>query len=125
MPLKPITGVFNILATPFDGQQQIDLASLRRLVNFQIERGAYGLTILGVLGEAAKMSVDERKLVVDTVFATVGGRIPVVVGTSHADLATCIALSKAAFAAGAAGVMIAPPRMDQPTDEAIIGLYAA
>lgn len=120
-----ITGVYNILATPFDRQKQVDYASLRNLVNFQIDKNVYGLTILGVLGEAAKLSVDERKQVMETVFETVAGRVPIVVGTSHADLATCIALSKAAFAAGAAGVMIAPPRMDKPTDEQVIGLYTS
>jgi 4-hydroxy-tetrahydrodipicolinate synthase len=120
---KQITGVFNIMATPFDAQQKLDLPSLTNLVNFQIEMGAYGLTILGVLGEAAKMSVDERKQVVDTVVETVAGRVPIVVGTSHADMATCISLSKGAFEAGAAGVMIAPLRMDKPTDEQIINLY--
>lgn len=122
--MAQISGVFNILATPFDAQRQIDFASLRRLVDFQIDKGAYGLTILGVLGEAAKMSVDERKQVVDTVFETVAGRVQVVVGTSHADVNTCIALSKAAFASGAAGVMVAPPRMEKPSDEEVIGLYA-
>ncbi len=54
-----ITGIFNILATPFDEQRQVDWASLRRLVEFQLDKGAHGLTILGVLGEAAKLSVDE------------------------------------------------------------------
>lgn len=118
-----ITGIFNILATPFDASQQVDLDSLRHLVNFQLDKGAYGLTILGVLGEAAKLSVDERKLVMDTVVETVNSRVPIVVGTSHEHVDTCIALSKAAFAAGAAGVMIAPPRMDKPTDDMVIGLY--
>lgn len=118
-----ITGIFNILATPFDASQQIDLDSLRNLVNFQLDKGAYGLTILGVLGEAAKLSVDERKLVMDTVVETVNHRVPIVVGTSHEHLDTCIALSKTAVSAGAAGVMIAPPRMGKPTDEAVIGLY--
>ncbi|HVU14949.1 MAG TPA: dihydrodipicolinate synthase family protein [Phototrophicaceae bacterium] len=119
-----ITGVFNILATPFDRQLQIDWDSLRRLVNFQLDRGAYGLTILGVLGEAAKLSVDERRQVVETVMATVAGRVPVVVGVSHPETKTVIALSQAAFASGAAGVMIAPPRMDKPTDDQIIALYS-
>ncbi len=122
---QTITGIFNILATPFDAQLQVDFPSLRRLVEFQIDKGAYGLTILGVLGEAAKLSVDERRQVVDTVVATVNGRIPIVVGTSHNDLDTCIALSKAAFAAGAAGVMIAPPPLKNPPDEQIIALYSA
>ncbi|MEZ4668739.1 MAG: dihydrodipicolinate synthase family protein [Anaerolineae bacterium] len=121
---QAITGIFNILATPFTTDYALDITSLKRLVNFQLDLGAYGLTILGVLGEAAKLSVDERKQVVDCVIETVGGRVPVVVGTSHDDLNTCIALSQAAFAAGAAGVMIAPPRMNKPTDEQIIGLYS-
>ena len=119
-----ISGIFNILATPFTTDTALDLDSLRKLVEFQLDKGAYGLTILGVLGEAAKMNVDERRQVVETVIDTVAGRVPVVVGTSHDELATCISLSKAAFASGAAGVMIAPPRMVKPTDDQIIGLYS-
>lgn len=119
-----ITGIFNILATPFNAQQQVDLDSLRQLVNFQLDLGVYGLTILGVLGEAAKLTVDERNLVLNTVMETVAGRVPVVVGTSHTELDTCIALSKAAFAAGADGVMIAPPPMKNATDDEIIELYS-
>ncbi|MBZ0303794.1 MAG: dihydrodipicolinate synthase family protein [Anaerolineae bacterium] len=121
---RPITGIFNILATPFDAQQGLDLPSLRRLVNFQLELGVYGLTILGVLGEAAKLSVVERNTVLNTVMETVNGRVPVVVGTSHHDLETCIELSKTAFEAGASGVMIAPPPMQNPTDDEIIALYS-
>ena len=119
-----ICGIFNILATPFDEARQVDWNSLRKLVNFQIEMGAYGLTILGVLGEAAKLSVDERKQIVETVIETTNGRVPVIVGVSHPEIETVIALSKAAFAAGAAGVMIAPPRMQQPTDELVVALYS-
>jgi 4-hydroxy-tetrahydrodipicolinate synthase len=119
-----ITGIFNILATPFTADFQLDLPSLLKLVEFQLDKGAYGLTILGVLGEAAKMSVEERRQVMDTVIETVAGRVPIVVGASHPDTATCIALSKAAFAAGAAGVMIAPPRMEKPTDDKVIALYS-
>jgi 4-hydroxy-tetrahydrodipicolinate synthase len=120
---QKITGIFNILATPFDADQQLDLQSLRNLVDFQLDKGAYGLTILGVLGEAAKLTVDERQKVLETVVDRVNGRVPIVVGTSHDNLDTCIALSKAAFAAGAAGVMIAPSRMEKPTDEQVIALY--
>lgn len=116
-------GIFNILATPFDSRYAVDLASLRQLVEFQLDKGAQGLTILGVLGEAAKLSVEERQQVMQTVMQTVDGKVPVVVGTSHADTATCINLSKAAFDAGAAGVMIAPPRMENATDDDVLGLY--
>jgi len=119
-----ITGIFNILSTPFSADGALDLPSLRRLVNFQIELGAHGLTILGVLGEAAKLTVEERRTVLETVMETVSGRVPVIVGTSHDDLATCIALSQSAVAAGAAGVMVAPPPLKAPADDEIIALYS-
>ena len=122
--MSRISGIFNILATPFTADYKVDYESLRRLVRFQMSLGTHGLTILGVLGEAAKLSVDERQAVMDTVIATVDGAIPIVVGTSHSQLSTCIALSEAAFAAGAEGVMIAPPPLEDKSDPAILALYS-
>ncbi|GAB4547032.1 MAG: dihydrodipicolinate synthase family protein [Anaerolineae bacterium] len=115
-----ITGVFNILATPFGADRAVDFDSLRRLVNFQLERGAYGLTILGVLGEAAKLSIEERKQVAEAVFNTVAGRVPIVVGASHPEVATSIRLAQEAVSMGAVGVMLHPPRMSpvgQPPED--------
>ena len=120
-----ISGIFNILATPFHADYTLDSDSLKNLARFQIDKGAHGLTILGVMGEAAKLTVAERQAVMDTVIETVNGAIPVVVGTSHPQTETCIALSAAAFAAGADGVMIAPPRMEDKSDAAILALYSA
>lgn len=120
-----ISGIFNILATPFHADYTLDSDSLKNLVRFQIDKGAHGLTVLGVMGEAAKLTVAERQAVMDTVIETVNGAIPVVVGTSHPQTETCIALSVAAFAAGADGVMIAPPRMEDKSDAAILALYSA
>lgn len=119
-----LSGIFNILATPFTSEGAVDETSLRRLVAFQLALGADGLTILGVLGEAAKLSIEERRRVMEIVLEGVSGRVPVIVGASHDDLATCIAMSQGAVTAGATGVMIAPPRMSNPTDDDIIGLYS-
>ncbi|MCY4145882.1 MAG: dihydrodipicolinate synthase family protein [Chloroflexi bacterium] len=118
-----LRGIFNILATPFDSDYAVDYASLRQLVGFQLGLGAQGLTILGVMGEAAKLSVDERRAVMDCVMDEVAGAAPIVVGASHTELATCIALSQAAFAAGADGVMIAPPPLEDRSNPAILALY--
>lgn len=118
-----IRGIFNILATPFDDAKALDIPNLKRLVNFQLDKGAHGLTILGVLGEAPKLSVEERHRVMETVIETVNGQVPVIVGASHNDVKTCVDLSKAAAQAGADGLMIAPPRMDNPTDDAILAFY--
>jgi len=119
-----ITGIFNILATPFTADYALDNDSLKNLVRFQMDKGVHGLTILGVMGEAAKLNIAERQAVMETVIETVNGTIPVVVGTSHPEIETCIALSSAAFAAGADGVMIAPPRLKDKSDAAIMALYS-
>ena len=121
--MSQLRGIYNILATPFDSDYAVDFASLRRLTQFQLDLGAQGLTILGVMGEAAKLSVDERRAVMDCVIDTVSGAVPIVVGTSHRELETCIDLSRAAFAAGADGVMIAPPPLEDKSDPAILALY--
>jgi len=43
---QAIKGICNILATPFDARQGVDLPNLRRLIEFQLDKGAHGLTIL-------------------------------------------------------------------------------
>lgn len=102
-------GVFNILATPFDEQGRIDDESLQSLVEFQIKAGAAGLTILGIMGEVAKLSDSERDHVTRVVLEQVNGRIPVVVNTTHTGTHVVIEISQRVAAMGAAGIMLAPP----------------
>jgi 4-hydroxy-tetrahydrodipicolinate synthase len=77
-----IRGVYNILPTPFDESGAVDEASLRRLVDFVIGTDVDGLTILGFLGEAAKLSEAERVLVIDVSLEATAGRVPVIVGAT-------------------------------------------
>ena len=54
-------GVFIIAATPFHADGALDLASLDRLIGFYIEAGVHGITILGMMGEAQKLTFDEQR----------------------------------------------------------------
>jgi 4-hydroxy-tetrahydrodipicolinate synthase len=101
-------GVFIIAATPFAESGALDLASLDRLTDFYLGHGVHGITLLGMMGEAQKLDDVEARAVMRRVIARVGGRVPVVVGVSHAGLADLAALAADAMAAGAAGVMVAP-----------------
>lgn len=101
-------GVFPISATPFAPDGALDLDSLDRLVDFYLARRVHGLTLLGIMGEAAKLTAAESRAVVRRALTRVAGRVPVVVGVSSDDLRALAALANDSVAAGAAGVMVAP-----------------
>lgn len=101
-------GVFIIAATPFDATGALDLESTDRMVDFYLDCGVTGMTILGIMGEAPKLSGEESLVFARRVLDRVGGRVPVVVGVSGAGLDTMARLSWSVMDAGAAGVMVAP-----------------
>jgi 4-hydroxy-tetrahydrodipicolinate synthase len=113
-------GVFAIAPTPFTTDHRVDLDSIDRLVDYYAEAGAAGLTILGQLGEAAKLDADEARLVADRYLARAD--IPVVVGVSCPGFASMRSLTHHVMDRGAAGVMIAPPTTLR-TDEQIIRYF--
>jgi 4-hydroxy-tetrahydrodipicolinate synthase len=104
-----LRGVIPITATPFDASGQVDEASIATLVEFQARCGVHGLNVLGIMGEAHKLSEGERRRVAEVFVKCAAGRFPIVVGTSHGGTAVVVELSQAAEAAGAAAVMVAPP----------------
>src|SRR6266404_1506752 len=77
-------------------------------MDFYLARRVHGLTLLGIMGEAPKLTPAESRAVVRRALARVAGRVPVVVGVSNAELGALAALANDAMAAGAAGVMVAP-----------------
>lgn len=121
----PLEGVFSVLPTPFYPDGSLDLASLRRVVDLYIGAGVNGLTALGVTSEVARLTETERGSVLDTVLAQVNGRVPVVAGTSAEGLQVCMEYSRNARAAGAAAVMVSPPRMPKLNSDAVVKGYAA
>lgn len=121
MPLtETAKGVFTIAATPFQPDGALDFDSIDSLTDFYLEKRATGLTILGIMGEAGKLSGDESLAVVKRVVRRAD--VPVVVGVSSPGFAAMEALAKSAMDAGAAAVMIAPPATLK-TDAQIVGYY--
>jgi 4-hydroxy-tetrahydrodipicolinate synthase len=117
-------GVFSVLPTPFSSSGDVDPDSLRRVVDLFLADGVNGFTALGVTSEVARLTEAERDLVLDTVLGQVNGRVPVVVGTTAEGLRTCIEYSKRAREAGAAAVMISPPRMPKINSDGVARHFA-
>lgn len=115
-------GVFIISATPFNEDDSLDLDSADRLVDFYLEQGVDGLTILGVMGEAPKLTFEESVIFVKRVLKRVKDRVPVVVGVTNPGNANLDTLTRRVMDEGAAGVMIAPiPNLH--TDEQIYNYF--
>jgi 4-hydroxy-tetrahydrodipicolinate synthase len=102
-------GVLSITPTPFDDQGQLDAAGLPRLVEFFINCGVTGLTLLGLMGEAPALTSDERRAVIEGVVAAAAGRVAVIVGCSHPVARQAASLARQAEQLGAAAVMLMPP----------------
>ncbi len=115
-------GVYLITVTPFKDNGELDLPSTDQMVDFCLERGVTGLTILGIMGEATKLTAEESRLFVRQVLARVQGKVPVVVGASAPGFAPMGELTKSVMDMGAAGVMVAPPATVR-TDDQITGYF--
>jgi 4-hydroxy-tetrahydrodipicolinate synthase len=115
-------GVYIIAVTPFTDTGALDLDSTDRMVDFYLERGVTGFTILGMMGEAPKLTLAESRSFVKRVLNRLDGRVPVVVGASSPGFASMSELTAAAMDAGAAGVMVAPSG-PLKTDDQIVAYY--
>ena len=110
-------GVYVIAVTPFTDDGALDLESIDSMVDFYEGAGVTGITVLGQLGEAPKLTSEESSLVVERVLKRLNGRLPVVVGVSAPGLAPMTELAETVMDQGAAGVMVAPPWTTKTDDQ--------
>ena len=115
-----IKGSLVALVTPFDGQDRVDYASLKRLVDFHIEQGTNALVIAGTTGESPTLRRSEHIELIGRVLELSDGRIPVIAGTGSNSTFQSVQLSKAVADSRLAAYMAVVPYYNKPTQE---GLY--
>jgi len=118
-------GVYSIIPTAFTDSGDFDPASQRNVVDLFINKGANGLTALGVTGEVARLEEHERREVLELVVSHAAGRVPIIAGTSAEGTRTCITYTRQAKELGAAAVMVSPPRMPKLNSNAVVNHYKA
>lgn len=116
---KDLHGSIVPLVTPFR-DNQVDIAALEELVEFQIEGGSHGLSCTGTTGEPTALSPEEREGVIETVVRAARGRVPVVAGTGSNDTAETIRFTRFAQNVGADAALVIVPYYNRPSQE---GLY--
>ena len=128
-PVAPVraslTGCGTALVTPFAENGDVDEAALRAFVDWQIKEGVHFLVPCGSTGEAATMSLEEHRRVVEITVEQADRRVPVVAGAGSNDTVKAIALSKLMREAGATHLLHTSPMYNKPPQRGIIAHYRA
>ncbi|HEY0629205.1 MAG TPA: 4-hydroxy-tetrahydrodipicolinate synthase [Sphingomicrobium sp.] len=117
-------GSIPALVTPF-AAGRVNEAAFRDLVEWQIDEGSNGLVPCGTTGEAATLSTEEHRRVIEITVEVARGRVPVLAGCGSNNTAHAIELTKAAKEAGADAALHVPPYYNRPNQDGIYAHLAA
>lgn len=105
-----ISGTYPMLFAFFDAKGQLRRDAFTRQIDACVTHGASGIAVLGLGTEVAKLSLSERRTVVEWVMDDVAGRVPVAVTVADGNVPDMIESARFARAAGAAWLILQPPR---------------
>lgn len=118
-----VAGLVPILATPFTPSGELDVPSLRRLVEFQLGCGVDGVAVFGMASEGFALTTVERATILREVRAVTAGAVPVVAGVNATSLATAVEQGHAARDGGADALMALPPYLAKPAPGQLVDFY--
>src|SRR4051794_10432241 len=125
MSAPRLAGCGTALVTPFKADGSVDENALRSLVDWQIDEGIHFLVPCGSTGEAATMTLDEHRRVVEVVVEQGNGRVPIVAGAGSNDTEKAIALSRLMRDVGATHLLHTSPMYNKPPQRGIVAHYRA
>lgn len=104
-----IRGIFVPNIVPLDAEGEINEAELRRYVDWLIDRGVHGLYPNGSTGEFTRLTVEERRRIIEISIDQAGGRVPVLAGAAEANVRETLRACEYYASLGARAVAIVSP----------------
>ena len=117
-------GSMTALVTPFRNGE-LDLDTLKKLVEWQIDQGTRGLVPVGTSGESPTLSHAEHETVVETVVRAAAGRVPVIAGAGSNNTAEAVRFTRFAHGVGADAALVVTPYYNKPTQRGLIAHFTA
>ncbi|MFN5999506.1 MAG: 4-hydroxy-tetrahydrodipicolinate synthase [Paracoccaceae bacterium] len=119
-----IRGSLPALVTPFKNGE-LDLVTLKKLVDWHIAEGSHGIVPVGTTGESPTLSHAEHQRVIEEVVSIVAGRVPVIAGAGSNNTVEGISLMRHAEKVGATAALVVTPYYNKPTQAGLIAHYTA
>ena len=119
-----IRGSLPALVTPFKNGE-LDLVTLKKLVDWHIAEGSHGLVPVGTTGESPTLSHAEHQRVIEEVVAISAGRVPVIAGAGSNNTVEGISLMRHAEKVGATAALVVTPYYNKPTQAGLIAHFTA
>lgn len=117
----PLTGSIVALITPMLDDGRVDYVSLRKLVDWHIERGTDCIGVVGTTGESPTVSVDEHceiiRVAVEQAAKHPERFVPIMAGCGANSTTEAIELARFAAKVGAHSQLQVVPYYNRPTQE--------
>jgi 2-keto-3-deoxy-L-arabinonate dehydratase len=123
--LSPPAGMWPVLYAYFDAHNRLDRDAMRRQVDATIEAGASGIVILGLATEVNRLSLEEKRSVIDWAAADIASRVPLAVTVTGDTVDAQVALADYAAERGATGLILQPPSMRDRPESFYFDFFAA
>ena len=117
-------GSMPALVTPFRNGE-LDLETLKKLVEWHIGEGSNGLVPVGTTGESPTLTHGEHEQVVEEVVKAANGRVPVIAGAGSNNTLEAIRFVRHAKAVGADAALVVTPYYNKPTQSGLIAHFTA
>jgi len=116
-------GYLPAITTPFDERGDLDLARLRRLLEWMAEEGMHGLVIAGTTGEWFSMNSAEKADLFKTVGEVLKGEMPLIAGCNAFTAKEVLENAVTAARCGFDGIIVTPPPYVRPCEREVIAFY--
>ena len=117
-------GSMPALVTPFRNGE-LDLDTLKRLVEWHIDEGSSAIVPVGTTGESPTLSHEEHEAVVEEVVKAARGRVPVIAGAGSNNTVEAIRFMRFAEKVGADAALVVTPYYNKPTQRGLIAHFTA
>jgi 4-hydroxy-tetrahydrodipicolinate synthase len=118
-----LEGIITALVTPFDAKGNINEELLRSLCEYQAHKQVNGILVLGTTGEGISLSMDERKLISETVVDELTGTVPVIVHVGSSNIKEVFSLAQHAVDIGANAITSITPYFFKMSDRELLDFY--